>query len=82
MPRDPNNPLAQLIRRRLDELSLSQAELVLMLQKEGVNVTPSAVCHWLKGSGIAEAKRPAVASCLQVPLADLQHAALLRAQES
>ena len=81
MKLNPDNALATLIRERLADLAWTQADLVGELALRGVSVTPSAVCHWLRGAGVAERHRPGLAHALGVPLLELQSAALDRACE-
>ena len=76
------NPLSDLLSSALADLAWTQAELVEQLALRGVVVTPSAVSHWLRGSGVAESKRPALADALGIPLDVLQSASLERARLS
>ncbi len=78
--RDPNNPLAKLIRDRLDELGMTKTDLVNALELAGESLTLSAVSHGCGGAGVAEHRRPALAAALQVPLAELSAAAMRRAR--
>ena len=80
MTREKNNPLTVLIRLRMTVLGMTQAQLLLALEKEGVNLSESAISYWLLGGGVKDEHRPAVAKVLGIPLGDLQAAASERAQ--
>lgn len=82
MPRrNVENPLTQLIARKMAELGFSQTELMDALAEQGVTVTKGAVSTWLAGGGVADRHRPALAAVLQTTLAKIQRAAAARDQQ-
>ena len=78
---DRDNPLAVLIRDRLEELGWSHVDLVTHLGYQGLVVTASAVSYWCQGAGVAEAKRARLADALGIPVLQLTTAARRRAEQ-
>ena len=75
---DRDNPLSQLIRRRMAITGLSQRQLSALMGERGVPVTKAMVSQWWAGHHVSDRYRLHLIDILGLSLHDLQLAATLR----